>query len=275
MQRVAVGLGVRDAFVDELLTLDRRALDLLEVMIDDGLDDGPRRATWRRLGARWPLVAHGTELGVGDGAGVDRDYVARVGRALSAIHAQWYSEHGSFLRAGGVALGHFVPLRGDPETRDVVASNAAVVRASVSCPFLIENPSDVLGLDAQEGGAALGRAFRGVVMAADSGVLLDLTNLVLDGRNGGFDPGEFLGEVPWDRVVEVHLAGGHRDGSLWIDSHAFDVDDAALELLVDVARRAPNLRAVIVERDDRIPSLDRLVGEVERARAVVAKAGRA
>lgn len=277
MERVAVGLGVRDAIADELLGLDRGALDLLEVMIDDGLDDGPRRALWRRLGAKWPLIAHGTELGIGDAAGLDAPYVARVGAALASIHARWYSEHCSFLRAGGVELGHFAPLGGDAPTFDVVAANVAVVRARVSCPFLLENPADVLGLFAEAGdaGGAMGRAYSGAVRAADAGALLDLTNLVLDARNHGFDVSAFLDEVPWDRVVEVHLAGGHREGPVWIDSHAFDVDAGALELLHDVARKAPNLRAVIVERDDRIPSLEHLVAELDRARAVLGKAGRA
>jgi uncharacterized protein (UPF0276 family) len=133
----------------------------------------------------------------------------------------------------------------------------------------------VLGFHAEEGGAVLGRASKRVVTAVDAGVLLDLTNLVLDACNGAFDPADFLAHVPWERVVEVHLAGGHRDGALWIDSHAFDVGASALDLLADVARKAPNLRAVIVERDDRIPSLDRLLGEVERTRAALVKAGRA
>lgn len=277
MERVAVGLGVRDVIADELLLLPRGALDLLEVMIDDGLEDGPRRAVWRRLGAKWPLIAHGTELGVGDAAGLDAAYVARVGAALTSIHARWYSEHCSFLRAGGVELGHFAPLGGDSSTVDIIAANAAAVRGRVSCPFLLENPADVLGLFAEEGnaGASLGRAFHRTVTAADAGVLLDLTNLVLDARNHGFEASAFLHELPWERIVEVHLAGGHREGAVWIDSHAFDVDAEALELLHDVARKAPNLRGVIVERDDRIPSLDRLVGEVDRARAILGKTGRA
>lgn len=272
---MAVGLGVRDENLDELLALrDRTALDVLEVMIDDGLVDGPRRAAWRRLGARWPLLAHGTDLGVADAAGVDPGYVTRVGSALSAIAVRWYSEHLSFLRAGDVQLGHFAPPSEDAGAIEVLRANVAAVAARWGGPLLLENPADVLGWGSEAGGAALGARFAAQAAGADVGVLLDLTNLVLSARNDGFVAGEWLGALDMDRVVEVHLAGGRFDGALWIDSHDHDVDGEALELLRSVARRAPNLRAVVIERDDRLPPLDRLLDEVARVRAVLGAEGR-
>lgn len=278
MERVAVGLGVRDPWLDELLALrDRRALDVLEVMIDDGLAPGARRDAWRRLGARWPLVAHGTDLGVGDAAGVDPGYVATVHRALGAVHARWYSEHLAFLHGGAVALGHFGPLGDDDEALAALARNAAVARRGCPCALLLENPADVLGYgaDGPGAGAALGRAYARALVAADAGALLDLTNLVLGARNDGYDPEDFLAALPWERVVEVHLAGGVERDGLWIDSHSHDVDARALDLLGPVARRAPNLRAVVLERDDRLPPLAHLLGEVAATRDVLARAGRA
>jgi uncharacterized protein (UPF0276 family) len=277
MERVAVGLGVRDPHLAALCALkDTRAIDVLEVMIDDGLSGGHRADAWRRLGARWPLVAHGTELGVADAAGVDEVYVERVGRALGAFHVRWYSEHLAFLNGGGVSLGHFGPVGDDAESLAAVARNAAVVRARIACPLLLENPADVLGFGAGSpgAGAALGRAFAAALGAADAGALLDLTNLVLGARNDGYEPRAFLEEVPWDRVVEVHLAGGHLHDGLWIDSHAHDVDAEALSLLGDVAARSPNLRAVIIERDDRLPPLEHLLAEVDAARGVLRARGR-
>jgi uncharacterized protein (UPF0276 family) len=96
-----------------------------------------------------------------------------------------------------------------------------------------------------------------------------LTNLVLQGRNDEFDPVLFLDELPWERVIEVHLAGGRKVNGLWIDTHDHPVDEQAFELLSIVATRATNLRAVIIERDDRLPPLDVLLAEVERARRIV------
>lgn len=273
--RIAVGIGLRDLYVEPLLALrERGALDVLEVMIDDALAHPPRRAAWRRLGARWPLIAHGTDLGIGDAAGPDPAYLAAVGSALASLHVAWYSEHLAFLHGGGVALGHFAPLGDDDETLAALRRGGEQVRAACRCPLLLENPADVLGLHGLGAGAGRrrGRAYAAALEAAGAGALLDLTNLVLDGRNDGFDPAGFLDELPWERVVEVHLAGGVLRGGLWIDSHDHEVDREALRLLPEVARRAANLRAVIIERDDLLPPLPALLAEVEAVRAALAGA---
>jgi hypothetical protein len=276
VQRVSVGIGVRDAQLEELARLrDRKALDVLEVMIDDGLEPSPRVDAWRALGARWPLVAHGTELGVGGADPPAPAYLDRVGRALSNVGAQWYSEHLAFLGTASTALGHFAPLGDGADALGVLRENAALVRGGVRCPFLLENPSDILGWEVELGGKALGERYARALEASEAGALLDLTNLVLDARNGGFSVGEFLDVLPWERVVEIHLAGGRYDGTLHIDSHDHDVDAEALSLLGEAARRATNLRAVIIERDDRLPGLAHLLHEVERVRVELGKAGRA
>jgi uncharacterized protein (UPF0276 family) len=40
--------------------------------------------------------------------------------------------------------------------------------------------------------------------------------------------------------------------------------------VTEVVRRAPQLRAIIIERDDRLPALAELLGEVEEVRRKVA-----
>jgi hypothetical protein len=275
---VAVGLSLREPWLDGLrATRDRRVIDLLEVMIDDARAEGPRRDAMRACGARWPLIAHGTELGIGDAEGVDEAYLASIGAAARALHVRWYSEHLAFLRAGGVFLGHFGPVGDDDSSLAILAANAAKVRARVGCPFLLENPADVLGRDADgpDAGARLGRAFARALVACEAGALLDLTNLAINARNDGYDAARWLAEIPWERVVEIHLAGGHHHEGLWIDSHSRDVDADARALLTEWAPRAPNLRAVIIERDQRIPALDEALAEVERTRSDLARGGRA
>ncbi|MBL8681504.1 MAG: DUF692 family protein [Myxococcales bacterium] len=274
MSPVSVGIGLRDPYVEPLLALkDRGALDVLEVMIDDARLDPRRLDRWRALSKRWPLVAHGTGLGPGDACGVDPAYVSAVSADLRAIGAHWYSEHLCFLRttrADGTRedLGHFAPMVLDDEDVSVLAKNVGLVRSSYSGVFLLENAADILALHGEGDAAAVasGKRFARVLVECNVGALLDLTNLALQARNDRFDPMRFLEFVPWERVIEVHLAGGRRAGDLWIDSHDHAVDDESWRLLAIAAERARNLRAVIIERDENLPPLDALLAEVARAR---------
>ncbi len=57
--------------------------------------------------------------------------------------------------------------------------------------------------------------------------------------------------VPWDRVVELHIAGGrlHDEAGLpWIeDDHGPEVLPDTWQIAAEAARRATNLKAIIVE----------------------------
>lgn len=270
MARVAVGLALRPQHLKALAALPRgEGPELVEVMVDDTVAWGVPEG-WRAVMARWPVVAHGVDLAIGDAAGVSQRYLDAVSARLGALSAWWYSEHLCFRSRGDGAarLWHFAPLPCDPETLAVVAQNAARVRAAVGRPLLLENPSDVLGwgADGPDAAAALGLSFTQFLAAAEAGALLDLTNLVLDARNGGWSVGPWLDALDWSRVVEIHLAGGHFDGVLWVDSHSRAIDPEALDLLSEVLPRAPNLRAVIVERDSEIPPLAAMLDALEAVR---------
>jgi uncharacterized protein (UPF0276 family) len=273
---IAVGLSLRSAWIDALRRCPSGAVDVLEVMIDDVVHAPRSRIReLRALGRRWPLLAHGVALGVGAAEGVDPHYLDAVAEACARVRARWYTEHLCFVRAGGVELGHFVALDDDDETLAALARNAEQVRARVRRPFLLENPADILGTFTRppgpRQGRRLGRAYTRSLHAATAGALLDLTNLLYDARNGGWPVEDFLAELDFERVVEIHLAGGFERRGLWIDSHSRPVEAEAHALLDEVAARAPNLRAVIVEWDEQLPSLDEILAEVEVARGLLAR----
>lgn len=274
---VAVGLSVRDPWIDELLALpDRSVLDVLEVMIDDVVDRSGAMDRFRRLGARWPLIAHGVDLGIGNAEGLDRNYLDAIGEATSRLRVRWYGDHLCFLAAGGISLGHFGPVGDDPETLERLTENGALLAERITTPLLLENPADVLGLGAGPSGAgpSLGRSFGSAIGAAGAGALLDLTNLLYNARNDGFDAQAFVDALPHDRIVQIHLAGGRNIGGLWIDSHDRPVEPESLELLRYALARSPNLRAVTIEWDEDLPSFDEMLDEVKRVRAVVQEEGR-
>jgi hypothetical protein len=92
-----------------------------------------------------------------------------------------------------------------------------------------------------------GAFFRTVAEAADCGILLDLHNVWANERNGRQPVASLVDELPLERVVEVHLAGGEPYRGYWMDAHSGPSPPPLLDLAADVVPRLPNLKALVFE----------------------------
>jgi uncharacterized protein (UPF0276 family) len=106
---------------------------------------------------------------------------------------------------------------------------------------------------------------------ADCGILLDINNAYVSARNHGFDPLEYLAGIPADRVGQFHLAGHLNKGRYLLDTHDHPIPDAVWDLYREALRRFGAV-STLVEWDDAIPPLERLVDESRRAAAIEAEA---
>ncbi len=70
-------------------------------------------------------------------------------------------------------------------------------------------------------------------------------------------------------MQQIHLAGHSRNGRLLIDTHDHPVPEAVWALYAQAVQRFGPVPTMI-ERDDRIPPLEELLAELDRARAIVA-----
>jgi uncharacterized protein (UPF0276 family) len=84
-----------------------------------------------------------------------------------------------------------------------------------------------------------------------------------------YDPYAFLDSLPLERVVQIHLAGGFYLGSVLLDTHSHSVPVEVFDLLKYVAPRMPNLRGVLIERDQNFPPFDELIDELDQVREVL------
>jgi hypothetical protein len=92
-----------------------------------------------------------------------------------------------------------------------------------------------------------GDFFTAVAEAADCGILLDLTNLWANHKNGRADIHDVLARLPFERVWEVHLAGLEFAHGHWLDAHSNGIDDELFDIASDVVADLPNLGAIIFE----------------------------
>jgi hypothetical protein len=86
--------------------------------------------------------------------------------------------------------------------------------------------------------------------------------------NHGFDPRVFIDAMPPGAVRQIHLAGHEDRGGYLIDTHDHPVCAAVWDLYAHTVGRFGQVPTMI-ERDDQIPTLDRLVAELDTARSLV------
>ena len=268
---MGVGLGFRPQFRADLFR-HRGRVDFLEITADHYLDASPEGLDeLDLLAGHFPLIPHGLDLSIGSAEGIDADYLKGFAAIVDRLDPPWWSEHLAFTRAGGVSIGHLATLPYTEEAVDAVARNVETVRRRVDVPLILENVTATVLVPGSEMSEA--RFLTEVLDRTGSGWLCDATNLYTNAVNRGVDPLDGLDDWPWDRVVQMHFAGGHwHDGTL-VDSHAHPTPPEVWRVLDEAVARSP-VKGIILERDERIPDFSELLIEIDRARAIGKRHGR-
>lgn len=220
----------------------------------------------RKISERYPLVAHGVSLSIGSTDPLDRDHLQRLKQFCDEVKSPWFSDHLCFTMVDHVNLNDLIPLPFTEETVHHVAGRSRIVQDFLERPFLLENvtyymtPSRSRMTEAQ--------FITSILEEADCGLLLDVSNVLLNSKNHGFDPVAFLDSIPLDRVGQVHLAGFEKQGDILLDTHARPVDPETWSLYRALLERIGPTSA-LVEWDAEIPSLDRLLQEAEMAHTLM------
>jgi hypothetical protein len=134
-------------------------------------------------------------------------------------------------------------------------------------PFAIETGVNYLRPRGDE--MSDGAFMAAIAEAADCHILLDLHNLWCNELNGRQRVDDFLAELPLDRVIEMHVAGGERRNGYWLDAHCGAVPAPVLEIAARWLPDLHELRAMIFEiMPDYVPmfGIDNVRREIEKLR---------
>jgi hypothetical protein len=258
--RRLVGVGFRRELARWIASRPAE-ISCLEVTAEHFFDDVRPLADLSRA---YPLFVHGLGLSLGTPGPLDADTLDRFARVVAAARPQWISEHVAFTRSREVDLGHLNPVRPTRETLAIVADHAREVSERCGRPLILENITSHVR---PEGEMPETEFLNRLCDAAGCGLLLDVTNLIVNGRNHGFDPRAWLRELDLTRVVQLHVVGYSRRGGRWQDTHAERTSRDVVELANVIVERAP-VRAIIIERDANFPPPSELAEELRALEAV-------
>lgn len=262
------GLGLRTPHYAALLD-GVPAVDWLEIVSENYMVPGGRPLHWLdRLRARYPMVMHGVSLSIGSSDPLDADYLHRLARLADRVEPAWISDHLCWTGVAGINMHDLLPLPYSEEALAHVAERVQRVQDRLQRRLVLENVSSYVEYHAS---TLPEWAFLAeVAVRADCLILLDVNNIHVSAFNNGFDPQAYLAGIPVERVQQMHLAGHEDNGTHIIDTHDHPVAAEVWSLYRAAIRRFGGV-SVMIERDDKIPPLPELLGELETARRIAAE----
>lgn len=259
---LGVGVGLRAAHFPRIVR-EPPAVDWFELLTENHLyTRGPRREMALWTARRYPVALHGVSLDIGGPDPLDFHYLAEVRRLAEETRARWISDHVCFTSVGGRNSHELLPL---PYTESVLRRTCERidrVQDFLGRPLVLENPSTYVTFRAST--MSEPEFLARLCDRTGCALLLDVNNVYVTCFNHDEDPVAYLDAVPWESVVQFHLAGHTDKGDHLLDTHSARTCDAVLDLYEEALRRA-GPRSTLIEWDADLPAFEVLEEEVRRA----------
>jgi hypothetical protein len=204
----------------------------------------------------------------------DRAQVDALDAFAKHVDAPYVSEHVSYSCALGVSFHNLLPLPFSRAAAAHVAARAIELEARLTRPLVLENITYYATMPGSEmtEGQFLTEVLDAIHDATGGGgLLLDVNNVYVNARNHGLEPLDVLMALPLGRTRQIHLAGHRRQGNRLIDDHGSAVSKEVWALYEE-ALRITGPVPTLIEWENNLPSLDRIVDEADHARALIDKA---
>ncbi len=263
MKDLGIGISFR---IDHFTEIQKGnvPIDWFELITEDFLSPTKKSSlVLEFLKGKYPLVLHGLSLGIGNSTPLNFEYLKQVKALSREINAPWVSDHLSWGQTPGARFHELLPLPFKKEIADFVVKRARIVQDFLEVPFALENVSSYF--QSNNGDMTEWDFYSYVVENSDISMMLDVNNIYVNSNNFDFDPDDYLASLPYERILQIHLAG-HLEENGWIfDTHSRPVRKEVWDLYEKVWHRA-NHPATLLEWDEDCPSFEEACREVLKAK---------
>ncbi len=269
LPNLGIGLGLRTVHYSHIVE-KRPPVGWFEILSENFMQtEGKPLYFLDAIAEAYPIVMHGVSLSIGSTDPLDRAYLAELKALKARTNARWVSDHLCWTGVAGKNSHDLLPVPYTEESLRHVVSRVRAVSDILGAPIALENPSTY----AEFSGSTMKEweFLARLAEDADCGILLDVNNVYVSSKNHGFDPMTYLDAVPWERVVQFHVAGHTDHGTHVIDTHIGPVTDPVWRLLGEAYARSGGA-SVLLEWDAEIPSFEETHADALRAREFVASA---
>ncbi len=267
---LGIGLGLRTVHYGHLLE-HWPDVGWFEIISENYMQTAGRPLDFLdRIAERYPIVMHGVSMSIGSTDALDMSYLAELKALRDRTGALWISDHLCWTGVAGRNTHDLLPL---PYTEEALRHTAARIRTVqdfLGAPILLENPSSYVEFTSSS--MTEWEFLTRLSEEADCGLLLDVNNVYVSAYNHGFDSADYLAGLPFDRVVQMHVAGHTHQGTHIVDTHIGPVIEPVWELAREAYRRVQGA-SLLLEWDAEIPPFEEVHREALKATVFVEQRG--
>jgi uncharacterized protein (UPF0276 family) len=262
------GLGLRPRHYRDILD-GTPEIDWFEVISENYMVPGGQPlAILDRIAERYPVVMHGVSLSIASTQPFDEDYLDGLNALAERVRPKWISDHLCWTGVHGVNLHDLLPFPYTREALDHVVARVDYVQERLGRQLCLENVSTYVQFGQSE--MPEWEFISELTRRTGCWLLFDVNNVYVSAFNHGYDAMAFLNGIPSDRVIQFHLAGHSDMVNYVIDTHDHPVRNEVWDLYEAALRRFGPV-STMIERDDNIPPLADLLGELGHARVLAEK----
>ncbi|KJE34238.1 hypothetical protein UF64_16450 [Thalassospira sp. HJ] len=263
---LGLGIGLRNCHFDHILA-EWPEVDWFEAISENFMDSGGRpRWVLDQIAERYPVVLHGVSMSIGSTDPLDMAYLAKLKKLADDVSARWVSDHLCWTGILGLNSHDLLPMMLTEEALDHVVERVRQAQDVLERPLVLENPSSYVQF--QKSTISEPDFLRALCDATGCRLLLDVNNVYVTCFNAGTSTSDYMKAFPFDRVVQMHLAGHQHCGTHIVDTHDSPVCDDVWQLFRTAWQKTGGA-AVLLEWDGDVPEFERVHAEVLRAQAYI------
>ncbi len=260
---LGIGLGLRPFHFDEIFS-SWPEVDWFEIISENFMVDGGKPISHlEKILERYPVVQHGVNLAIGSPDPLDWDYLHRLKKLTKLTKTPWLSDHLCWGRLPGAHYHDLLPLPYTKEVINYVVERAKIIQDFLEIPFALENLSSYVAYIDDE--MSEWEFYREIVERADIYMMLDVNNIYVSSRNHSFDVEDYIRQLPYDRILQIHLAGHSDHGDYVLDTHDNYVRDEVWNLYAKVWPKTKQV-STLLEWDDNFISFEETWKEALKAK---------
>ncbi|MEO1260287.1 MAG: DUF692 domain-containing protein [Bacteroidota bacterium] len=253
LPNLGLGLGLRSKHFNHILK-NKPEVDWFEVISENFMDSGGRPIhVLRKVAEMYPVVMHGVSLSIGSTDPLDFNYLRRLKNLADEVKPAWVSDHLCWTGVLSLNTHDLLPVPLNDESLKHVCARVKTVQDFMERPLILENPSTYLTF--QHSTINEWDFLRYMTEETGCGLLLDVNNVYVSSFNNDFDPVTYIENLPYERIVQMHLAGHQHCGEYIIDTHDRKVTNKVWELF-QLAWQKTGGVSTLLEWDNHIPEFD-------------------